>query len=568
MNRYRSAGAALLLAGLLGVLFLTPLVMVVRGGFFDEGRFTFRYLIGVFRNPVYTEGLLNSLRIALGTLALSSAIAVPLAWMSHRYEFTGKKLLTGLLLVPMILPPFVGAIGFQRLLGTTGVLNAVLHLGPVDWLGHGRLAGVILLQALGLYPVLYLNVSAALSNVDPAMEEAAENLGCFGLRKFFRISFPLILPGFFAGASIIFIWSFTELGTPLMLNVTDCAPVQVFDALKEIGSNPFPYALVFVLLVTSVALYAGVRLVFGRQAYAMQNKASTGAAAKPVHGAGAFWVAAPFLAVIAVALAPHLGVILTSVAEPGSWYATVLPNQFTGAHYLQALSHDMTVSGIRNSLIYASLAVLLNAVLGIGIAWISVRSTVPGRSALDVLAMLPLAVPGLVMAFGYLAVSTRLIHLEGIKDNAFLMSLLDVRTNPTFFLVIAYSVRRLPYMVRSAVAGLQQTSVALEEAAANLGATPGASLRRITLPLISANLIAGGLLAFSFSMLEVSDSLMLAQRMDHYPITKTIYELFQLIGTGEYLASALGVWAMAFLAITILGCSLLLGRRMGALFRM
>lgn len=568
MNRYRSAGAALLLAGLLGVLFLTPLVMVVRGGFFDEGRFTFRYLIGVFRNPVYTEGLLNSLRIALGTLALSSSIAVPLAWMSHRYEFTGKKLLTGLLLVPMILPPFVGAIGFQRLLGTTGVLNAVLHLGPVDWLGHGRLAGVILLQALGLYPVLYLNVSAALSNVDPAMEEAAENLGCFGLRKFFRISFPLILPGFFAGASIIFIWSFTELGTPLMLNVTDCAPVQVFDALKEIGSNPFPYALVFVLLVTSVALYAGVRLVFGRQAYAMQNKASTGAAAKPVHGAGAFWVAAPFLAVIAVALAPHLGVILTSVAEPGSWYATVLPNQFTGAHYLQALSHDMTVSGIRNSLIYASLAVLLNAVLGIGIAWISVRSTVPGRSALDVLAMLPLAVPGLVMAFGYLAVSTRLIHLEGIKDNAFLMSLLDVRTNPTFFLVIAYSVRRLPYMVRSAVAGLQQTSVTLEEAAANLGATPGASLRRITLPLISANLIAGGLLAFSFSMLEVSDSLMLAQRMDHYPITKTIYELFQLIGTGEYLASALGVWAMAFLAITILGCSLLLGRRMGALFRM
>jgi iron(III) transport system permease protein len=123
-------------------------------------------------------------------------------------------------------------------------------------------------------------------------------------------------------------------------------------------------------------------------------------------------------------------------------------------------------------------------------------------------------------------------------------------------------------MVRSAVAGLQQTSVTLEEAAANLGASPATSLRRITLPLISANLIAGGLLAFAFSLLEVSDSLMLAQRMDHYPITKTIYELFQLIGTGEALASALGVWAMAFLAVTIVGCSLLLGRRMGALFRM
>jgi iron(III) transport system permease protein len=122
-------------------------------------------------------------------------------------------------------------------------------------------------------------------------------------------------------------------------------------------------------------------------------------------------------------------------------------------------------------------------------------------------------------------------------------------------------------VVRSAVAGLQQTSVTLEEAAANLGAGLFTTLRRITLPLIMANLIAGALLAFAFSMLEVSDSLMLAQRADFYPITKTIYELFQLIGTGQYIASALGVWAMVFLAVTILGASLILGKKLGALFR-
>jgi len=122
-------------------------------------------------------------------------------------------------------------------------------------------------------------------------------------------------------------------------------------------------------------------------------------------------------------------------------------------------------------------------------------------------------------------------------------------------------------MVRSAVAGLQQTSVTLEEAAANLGASLWTTLRKITIPLIMANLIAGGLLAFSFSMLEVSDSLMLAQRQDFYPITKTIYELFQLIGTGKYIASALGVWAMMFLTVTIIGSSLILGRKLGAIFR-
>jgi iron(III) transport system permease protein len=122
-------------------------------------------------------------------------------------------------------------------------------------------------------------------------------------------------------------------------------------------------------------------------------------------------------------------------------------------------------------------------------------------------------------------------------------------------------------MVRSAVAGLQQTSVTLEEAASNLGAGALTTLRRVTLPPILANLIAGAMLAFAFSMLEVSDSLMLAQRQDYWPITKTIYELFQLIGTGKYVASALGVWAMLFLGITILGASLVLGKKLGAIFR-
>ena len=146
--------------------------------------------------------------------------------------------------------------------------------------------------------------------------------------------------------------------------------------------------------------------------------------------------------------------------------------------------------------------------------------------------------------------------------------LVDVRTNPTLFLVLAYSVRRLPYMVRSAVAGLQQTSVAFEEAAWNMGASSATTLRRITLPLILANLIAGTLLTFAFSMLEVSDSLMLAQQAAYMPITKAIFELFQLLGTGKYVAAALGVWAMAFLATTMVGSSLLLGKKLGAVFRL
>lgn len=546
---------------------IAPLLMVVGGGFVEGNKFTLKYLKAVFQNPVYLEGLFNSLKIALGTTTLVTLIAIPLAWMANRFDFAGKSLFLGLLLVPMILPPFVGAIGFQQMFGQYGAVNAMFGLGPIDWLGEARYFGVILLQALSLYPIMYLNVAAALANVDPAMEQAAENLGCTGFKKFRRITLPLIMPGLFAGGTIVFIWSFTELGTPLMLQYTRCTPVQVFDALKDIGSSPFPYALVFVMLVVSVSLYVVGKLVFGRNAYAMQSKAATASSTVSARGPLRVLVPAAFAVVCGVALLPHLGVILTSFSSPGSWYQSVLPQELTLGNYHEALGNSMTVGSIRNSLIFSGLAVVLNLVVGIAIAFVVVRSTLRVRGILDAMAMLPLAVPGIVMAFGFLAISTKISATDAVKNSPLLQQFFDVRTNPTLFLVIAYAVRRLPYIVRSAVAGLQQTSVTLEEASANLGASGLYTLRRITVPLIVANLIAGAMLAFAFSMLEVSDSLMLAQRADYFPITKTIYDLFQLIGTGKFLASALGVWSMVFLAVTIIGASLILGKKMGAIFR-
>jgi iron(III) transport system permease protein len=566
--RQRSAWIIFSLAmGVYLLFFLIPLAGVIKGGFYVDGHFTLDYITGVFSNPIYREGLFNSLLIGLGTTLLATVIALPLAFIANRYKFPGKGLLTSLLLVPMILPPFVGAIGFQQIFGQYGVLNAALHLGAVDWLANGRYMGVIALQSLSLYPIMYLNVTASLANIDHAMLEAAENMGSSGYTTFRRITLPLIMPGLFAGGTIIFIWAFTELGTPLIMNYTRCASVQVFDALKEIGSNPFPYALVLVMLVASVGLYMLSKFAFGQQNFAMTSKAATTFTEINTSRLTGYLLMLPFLVVVLLALLPHFGVILTSFAKPGSWYRTVLPAMFSTENYQEALGHSMTVSSIRNSLTYSLLAVLFNVVFGIAIAFVVVRSNLKLKGLLDGLAMLPLAVPGLVMAFGYLGISAYLSNLETVKNSPLLLNLFDVRTNPTLFLVIAYSIRRLPYMVRSAVSGLQQTSVTLEEAAANMGATPLQTLRRITVPLITANLIAGAMLAFAFSMLEVSDGLMLAQREDYYPITKTIYELFQLLGTGQYVASALGVWAMVFLAVTIIGCSVLLGKKMGALFR-
>lgn len=551
----------------LGLLFFWPLASVVKGGFYVDGAFTWRYIAGVFENPVYLEGLLNSLKIALGTTFLALCVALPLAWISNQFDFPGKAAFSALVLVPMILPPFVGAIGFQQMFGAYGLVNSLFGLGARDWLGGGQYVGVILLQTLSLYPILYLNAVASLANIDPAMDEAAANLGCTRLRRFFRITLPLMTPGLFAGGTLIFIWSFTELGTPLIMNYTRCAPVQVFDSLKEIGANPFPYALVVVMLVAGTGLYALSRTLFGGKAYAMQSKASVQSASRHLTGWRGALALLPFVVVTGLALLPHAGVVLTSFAEPGTWYQSVLPGRLTGANYIAALGHEMTVSSIRNSLLFSSLAVCFDIVAGIAIAFVVVRSRIRVRGALDALSMVPLAVPGLVMAFGFCSVSSWLTNLPAADRFGWWAQVFDIRTNPTLFLILAYSVRRMPYMVRSAVAGLQQTSVTFEEAAWNLGASPAKTLRKITLPLILANLIAGALLTFAFSMLEVSDSLMLAQKAAFMPITKAIYELFQLLGTGRYVAAALGVWAMAFLTCTLVGASLLLGKKLGALFR-
>lgn len=546
------------------LFFLFPIWTTVREAFqTSDGDFTIAYILEVFRNPIYLEGLVNSLKMGVFSTLLSIAIALPLALLANNYRFPGKEILNSLLLVPMILPPFVGALGIRQFLGQSGVLNTFLiNLGlmdasaPVDWLGDGQLTGVVIMNALHLYPIAYLNISAALANLDPAMEEAAENLGCFGIRRLFKITIPLIMPGLFAGATIIFIWGFTELGVPLVFDYGRVTSVQIFHGIKDLSGNPFPYALVVVMLVSTVILYLLGKFVFGRDNFSTSGRASTGRNLKTPRPLVAWLCTAAFVSVILVAMLPHIGVVLLSVSQ--DWYGTILPDGLTGQHYADALGHPLTINSISNSLKYASLSTIFDVVLGIAIAYVVVRTRIPGRQVLDAMAMLPLAVPGLVLAFGYLAMTR--------EGRIFDFLILD--EDPILILVIAYAVRRLPYVVRSAAAGYQQTSVSLEEAAQNLGCPPVKALLKITLPLIAANLIAGALLAFSFAMLEVSDSLILAAQQQHFPITKAIYALVSALGNGHHLASALGVWAMVFLGVTIIGAGVILGQKLGALFRM
>ncbi|MBK1884150.1 iron ABC transporter permease [Luteolibacter pohnpeiensis] len=552
---------------LFAVFFVYPAGMVVKQAF--EGTradgskfFTLEFLTTVFKDPIYREGLWNAFALGITSTLATLAIAFPLALIGHRYDFPWKKALGVLVLAPLILPPFVGAVGVKQMLGVNGAFNAFfIKLGlmqaahPFDWLANGRFAGIVIMNALHLYPILYMNIAAALANLDPAMEQAAENLGCPPWKRFLRITFPLSMPGVFAGSSIVFIWAFTELGVPLVFDYARVAPVQIFDGLKGLDNNPIPYALTAILLIVAAIVFTLSKLVLGKSPLGTAPRPKGRANSYRLSGGKAIACTALYLTVFLLASIPHIGVFLLSTA--GRWYGTIIPDEFTIHHYTEALGNELVVPSIQNSLLYAGTATLIALVIGLGVAWVVVRSKLKSRGLLDAMVMMPLAVPGLVMAFGYLALSQ-----EG-KPFHFLVG---ATGSPFFLLVIAYAIRRLPYIVRSAVAGLQQSNPALEEAARSLGASPARMLRRVAIPLIGANLAAGSILAFAFAMLEVSDSLILAQQTQHYPITKAIYTLLSTLGNGTELAAALGVWSMVFLSVAIMGAAILGGKR-GGLFR-
>ncbi len=562
---------------ILGITLIYPIFLTVRGAFIvhtDSGdRYTLTNFVLIFEDPALVRGFLNSLMVAGASTFLSVLLALPLAIIAAKYKYPFKSVFNSFILVPLILPPFVGAIGMAALLGREGAINSLLGT-DFDFLGRAKFWGVALVNALHLYPVIYLNATAALANLDPALEEAADNLGAGPWRRFFKITLPLIRPGLFAGATIVFIFALTEIGTPLAFDYNQVTPVQIFVKLKAVEASAEPYALTVAMLLLALIIYTLGKFVFGRKGYAMYSKASR-AGGEQTLGPIAGWIAtAAFLVVTVLAMLPHIGVVLTALAAPGSWYQTVLPSTFTLSNFDQALTHPEAFNSIVTSLKLASASVVLNMSIGLLVAYVIVRTNVRGRGLLDALCMLPLAVPGLVIAFGYVAMTLSWpfkgdLNLLGLHIPALFpwVTIFGSDPNPFPLLIIVYAVRRLPYVVRSAVSGLEQTSGELEEAAMNLGASRVTAVRKVILPLIAANLIAGGLLAFSFAMLAVSEPLVMAQSPQDFPITSAIYAFLTRMGDGPHIASAMGVWGMALLTVTLVGASVLLGKKLGSIFR-
>lgn len=589
MRGRRDAIQVWVIVGVLALGLLLPIWLTVQGAFASRsGGFSAAAIVDALQSPGVLAGLRASFWIATGTTLLSLLVGIPLALFAARTQFPGKKLFGAIILVPMVLPPFVGAIGFRQLLDRGGALDVLCGRIGVpfpDLFGDGGLLGIIAVEALHLYPIIYLNLLAALANQDPALDEAARGVGVPVWKRIVRVWLPLARPGLFAGATLVFIWSFTELGTPLMFEFRQATPVQIFDGLKGIQESREPYALTVIMLVVSVACYWVGKGIFGKPLPMGAVKASIRATDVALTGLRGVLVTGLFAAVTLLAVLPHIGVILTAFGVAGTWHGSVVPQHYSLESFGEAMSHPLTVGAMRNSLALSLVAVAVDIVLGTMIARLLVRSRARGKWLLDGLSMLPLAVPGLVLAFGFVALSLAWPFggmmpgwLQAVLPEPIAQPLLEAplrgvasvmgaEPHPFAFLAFAYAIRRLPYVVRAASAGLEQVPAALEEAAAMTGASRGTTMRRVVSPLVAANLVAGGMLAFAFSMLEVSDSLLLAQREQDFPITKAIYSIHERLGDGDQIASALGVWAMALLTATLVGASIMMGKRLGAVFR-
>ncbi|HYF55113.1 MAG TPA: iron ABC transporter permease, partial [Salinarimonas sp.] len=405
--------------------------------------------------------------------------------------------------------------------------------------------GVIFVQSLHYFPFILINLSASLRTIDRSMEEAAQNLGSSGFRLFRRIVLPLAMPGYVAGASLVFVKVFDDLATPLLLNVKDMLAPQAYLRVTSIGiADPMGYVISVVLIVASIlAMWASALALKGRD-YATVQRGGGGLARRRLRLWEAVGAYATVAVILLLVLAPHIGLALLSFAT--IWSFSPLPDAYTTAHYGRVFGESSVY--IKNTLIYASLAGLIDVVLGTAIAYLVLRTKLVGRQWLDWAATAALAVPGVVLGIGYL----RTFYGVTLPDGTPLASL-------WVMVVLALAVRRLPYALRACTAALQQISQSLEEAAENLGATKARTVRRIVMPLMTGGLLAGFVTSFSTAAVELSATLMLVQSNSDAPLAYGLY-VFMQSPAGRGAGAALGVIAVLIVALSTLASSLLAER--------
>ena len=475
------------------IFLIYPLLSLFLDGFKDSksGAWSLMNYIQFFSKKYYTSALINSFKLTISVTVIAVLIGVPLAYFMSFYKIKGKGILEVLFIISMMSPNFIGAYSWILLLGRNGSVTKFLEkaLG-INMPSIYGFAGMLLVFSLKLYPFIYIYVSGALKKIDVALSEAAESLGCGGLKKVFTVIMPLITPTLVAAALLVFMNCMADFGTPALIGEGyRVMPTLVYSEFvgESGGSANFAACMATIMIIITA-------LVFFVQKWYINTKSFTMSSIRPIQPKepnGIFKV----LIYMYIYMLAGLSIIPQAMVVYTSFKATkmqVFVDGFSFGSYKKVA--DKALAAVTNTYVFCFFAIVIIITLGMLIAYLTVRRRSVLTSAIDSIAMFPYIVPGSVLGITLLiAFNHQPLMLAGTA----------------FIIIISLVIRRLAYTLRSSSAILYQISPSMEEAAVSLGDTPAKSFVKVTAKMMLPGVASGAILSWITIINELSSSVML-----------------------------------------------------------
>lgn len=459
----------------------------------DTGAFTIDNFAHFFAKKFYWGTMINSLKVTVVSTVLSAVVGLPLAYLMRSVKIRGGSFLNILIVISYLSPPFIGAYAWIQMLGRNGVVTHFINdLFGIHYGGVYGFAGIVLVFTLQSFPLVYIYVSGALKNLDNSLNEAAESLGCSRMGRIWKIIVPLVMPTLLASSMLVFMRVFADFGTPMLIGEGyQTLPVLIYNQfMGEVsGDDGFAAAICCIVIGLTIVMFFVQRFLATRNTYAMT-------ALKPMVAEKAEGLR-NILAHLAVYLTVGLAVLPQFVVIYTSFLATNGGQVFTGGFALQ--SYEATLFAKDNDVIWHTYflglcAIAIVLVVGVLIAYLSMRKKNTLNSVLDVVTMFPFIIPGSVLGIAFVF--------------AFNKSPV-ILTGTALIMIISFAVRRMPYTVRSSAAVLGNISPSIEEAAVSLGASEMTTFRKITIPMIAPGVLSGAIMSWVTIISELSSSIIL-----------------------------------------------------------
>lgn len=433
------------------------------------------------------EALWTSIYISVLSVITCGIVGVGMAFLLERYEFPGRKILSVLALVPMALPPLIGVLSFTFLYGESGIfpraLKELLHLEQVPFSLKG-IWGVIVVHTFTMYTYFFMTASAAIKGLDPSLEEAAANLGAGRFYVWRRVILPMLTPALVASSLLVFMIAMASYTAPLIFGIDRTMTMQIYLSRTN-GSLDMAATQSTILSIVSILFLLFMRWYQGARNYQNMSKGVSVHRAEVKSPLGRYIAMALSFIAIAILLLPILVLVLISFSVDATWTIQILPPKYTVSHYVDLFTDSKTWRPILNSFKLSLIATIGIVIFGVAAAYAMVRLNFKGKTLMDVLIMLPWALPGTVVA----------INLISAFSQPTIFSFEQVLIGTFWILPLAYFVRHLPLVFRSTSATLMQMDGSVEEAARNLGASWWYSFRRVVVPMALGGILAGSLLA-------------------------------------------------------------------------